>query len=121
MANSMLFQDWMTLKGRSASDVVVMPAMRYADLLHAVDVIFHTEISNSSGTDGTIHYQTAPTPDDALFEDAATVLFTASSPDATIVRFASASTPISRYVRWKLTASAAWEITFRVWMTIRSG
>jgi hypothetical protein len=33
-----------------------------------------------------------------------------------IVRWASASVPLARFVRWKLTASSAWNVTFRLWI-----
>lgn len=80
---------------------------------------FDTEISAYSGTGGQIAFQTAPARDDTLFADMDVVAFTQSSPAITIVRFADATLPLARYARWKISAAAAWEVTFRVWMTVR--
>lgn len=120
MPASMLLQDWITVKGQSGSVTVTMPAGSWPDLSGVLDVMLHTEISAYSGSGGQIAFQTAPARDDGLFEDMDTVAFTQSSPAITIVRFSSATVPVSRFVRWKISAAAAWEVTFRVWMTVRT-
>lgn len=122
MSTSLILQDWITLKG-AADTSVVQAVENWPDLGGYVDVQFHTQFTNATGTGGRIYLQTSPTRDDGLFADMASVSFTATPPVLTPIRFASASTPLSRYVRWKIAASAGYacDITFRIWMTLRTG
>lgn len=120
MAESMLLQDWTTAEGQAASAAVAMPAEEWPDLGACVEVVFHAEIAAWSGTGGLISLQSAPDLDEHLFLTMATVAFTAASPASRVVRLTSAR-PLSRWVRWRITATSAWKLTFRVWMTVRRG
>lgn len=126
MPASIMLQDWTVVSGQDYEMVVTMPSERWADLGGYVDVMFFTEISSySDGYGGVIALQTSPTRDESLFKTMATVTFQQSPPAVSIVRFASASVPLSRWVRWQVSAPSAttnrWDVAFRVWMTVRPG
>lgn len=121
MPAAMLLQDWITIQGNSSSDAVIQSADGWRDLQPITDVVFFLERKDYSGSGLTLHYQTSPTSDDSLFQDMATVAIAATGLTQTIVRFADASVPLARWVRWKVDASAAWRLTFRIWMTVRAG
>lgn len=121
MALPVLLQDWTSIQGNSSSDSVTQSADAWLDLQPFTDAIFYIERKDFSGTGLTVHYQTSPTSDDSLFQDMATVSISATGLTQTIVLFATASVPLARWVRWKVDASAAWRITFRVWMVVRAG
>lgn len=120
MPQSHLLQDWISIQGNSASDSVIMSADVWKDLSSYTDVVFYLERKDFSGSGLTLHYQTSPTQDDAMFQDMATVSISGTGLTQTTVLFATASVPLARWVRWKVDASAAWRLTFRVWMVVRA-
>lgn len=126
MPASMILQDWTVVQGQNASTTVTMPADRWVDLGGFVDVMFFTEISSyTGGYSGEIEFQTSPTRDESLFLTMDSVSFSEGVPAIKIVRFATATTPLSRWVRWKVSATGAttnrWDVSFRTWMTVRPG
>lgn len=120
MPQAVLLQDWTSVQGNSSSDSVTQSADTWLDLSPYSDVVFFFDRKDFSGSGLTIRFQTSPTTDDSLFQDMATVSVSATGVTQTIVRFADASVPLARWVRWKVDASAAWRLTFRVWTTVRS-
>lgn len=120
MPQSVLLQDWLTVKGVSSGEVVVQPAEDWVDLGGYVDVIFYLDVRDFSGSP-TIRYQTGPTQDESLFSTVSSIAVTATGLTQTAVRYASASVPIRRYVRWRIGGTAAFSLTFRVWMIARRG
>lgn len=120
MPQAMLLQDWISIQGNSSSDSVIQSADTWKDLSLYTDVVFYLERKDYSGSTLTLHYQTSPTQDDSLFQDMDTVSISATGLTQTVVRFASATTPLARWVRWKVDAAAAWRLTFRVWMVVRA-
>lgn len=63
--------------------------------------------------------ETSPTKDDNWFKTVATPSVTAAtSPTVAPVIFATATYPLARYLRWKVTAAGSGSptITFRIWV-----
>lgn len=64
--------------------------------------------------------ETSPTRDDVLFQNMDAATFVPSVGVTTkIYRYSSATVPLARFVRWKITGSATapWSVTFRIWLS----
>lgn len=120
MPKPFLIEDWTTVRG-APGEVITQTFDRYAQLGGFVDVIFYVECSYESNTP-TLSFQTSPVADDSYFAPMVTRVLAASS---TItqdkVLFASASVPLSHFVRWSITDASAFAATFRVWAVARPG
>jgi hypothetical protein len=122
MPSVILLQDLISVRGLSSSDVAVQAADQWLDLGGYVDIKFHTQVYSGSGTSGRIYFQTSPTRDDGLFVNMDhNAAITTTGLKTGIERFSSATVPLSRYLRWRITASAAWDVTFRTFVTVRPG
>lgn len=113
MAHTFLLQDWTHLQ---ATTQMVQDDSDWIDLAQFTDVVFYTSVKHFTGTAVTVHFQTSPSKDETLF--AAMASRTASVSDRLVdkVLFASASEPLARWARWRLTGTGAFEITFRIWV-----
>lgn len=113
------FQDWITVSGRNSTDVVVQSELDWLDAEPYSDISIMCHVSKfSSGT--IIAVQTSPAEDDSLFQTMVT--FSPSSTGITeqIVRYATASVPLARLIRWRATgASTGWSITFRLFVILK--
>ena len=132
--HTFLLQDWVTLRGSGSSSPVISSLTQsedgYLDMSGYSDVVVWFDVKDvvlGTGMTGiTLDFQTAPTKDDAYFRAMATgISLTASSPSATpgvfLALMNSASIPVSRWLRWKLTAagtpSTAWSVTIRMFVS----
>lgn len=118
MPHAYLMQDWTTVTA-GASGTVKQGEDRYLDLSGYQDVAIYLEVGTSSPTGLTLDVETSPNKEDTYFKSMTT--FTSpvaglTSPPA-VVRWSSATIPLARFVRWKITASSAWSITFRIWLS----
>lgn len=120
MPHSVLLQDWLTVQGVSSAEKVYQPESDWADLGGYIDVVFYLDVRALSGSP-TVRYQTSPTRDEAFFATMGSVGVTGTGLTQTVVRYASASVPLRRWVRWQIGGSSAFSLTFRVWATVRTG
>jgi hypothetical protein len=120
MPRSYLLQDWTTVRG-AANQTLTQSFQNYLDLDGYIDAIFYLQVSYVSSSP-VLNYQSAALPDDAYFYTIATRTLSASTtPFQDKVLFASAAAPMSRFIRWSITHTAAYAATFRVWCTVREG
>ena len=113
MGAAAVLQDWISVRGATSSVTVVQSTSEWLDASAYADVAFYLEVKDYSGSP-TISYQTSPNQDEALFQDMGSVAVAATGLTQTLVRFATASVPLARFVRWKVGGTAAWSLTFRV-------
>ena len=108
-------QPWITLKGSSNNFPIVQSASGWIDVGDFEDLVFYTDVREVSGG-VTLTFETAPVAENAAF-----VAMFAGFSAATGVRVDSVlasqpgtKVPAARYVRWRISAGGAWDITFRV-------
>lgn len=118
MARSVLLQDWIMIKGTSGTSIP-QAVQDYQDLEDGIDVTFLLEVADCAGTALSISYQTSPCLDDRLFRTMDNVAISSAGITQTIVRQATATNPLHRWVRWSVYASTNYSLTFRVWMSVR--
>jgi hypothetical protein len=130
-----VLQDWITIRGSSTGSgaTIIQTQADWLDLSPFQDVFFYIAVSELTGTVN-MSFETSPSLDDpssaggvslSLFTPVMTATQFASVPTTvTVVKapMLSASCPISRYLRWKLTSSSAtpWDMTFRVLVAANS-
>lgn len=117
-------QDWVTIRGATAVASVIQDEAGYAQLDAYQDVVFWLQVAEFTvpGTGTlTLNYETAPIKDESLFTAMTSVGVTAVSMTppkiSAVILSQNPSVPLSRWVRWHLvtaSASAAWDLTFRV-------
>lgn len=116
MPHSQLLQDWTTVTA-GANGIVKQGEDKYLDLSGYQDIAIYLEAGTVT-TATVLDIETSPNKEDAYFRTMAT--FTSPSAGVTlpptIVRWASATTPLARFVRWKLTNTGIWSATFRIWL-----
>lgn len=100
----------------------------WLDLVDYADVVFWVEVrsvSNPGAGNIVLTYETAPAMEESLFQPLGTVtLAVASTPVITKVELGSnPSTPLARYVRWKLagTAAGSWSVSLRIFAMANKG
>lgn len=104
---------WTRLQGSTASTMICQPASDWWDVSGFQDAIFAIDVRDYSNS-VRIYIQTATVAEDDAFMDL--VNHRPLSAGKTYFKFAStATTPVLRYVRWKVgNASAAWATQFRI-------
>src|SRR5438477_10567630 len=112
MAFPILLQGWVTIRGNTTGTVVTQQEACYADRTPFKDVVAFTEVSDIAGSVN-MALQTSPTRDDGFLAMAETRFIAPVGLTTTIMRYETATHPVTRYMRWRLTnAGAAWSITF---------
>ena len=118
-----LLQDWVTIRGASSLTQVKQGADEWLDLGDYEDVAITLDVRNV--TNAAIFYETSPAKQDASFlamvsRSTATGIATLATGQFVDRCYASlASVPPAQFLRWRLaqvTASTAWEATFRIWV-----
>ena len=122
-----VLQDWVTIRGATSITQVIQNETNWLSLEAYQDAIFWLQAPELTVGGGTvkINYETAPIKDETLFwpmgtaSGGITVIGNSMTPQFTQVilsTIGSTGTPLSRWVRWRLTNSATgvWDITFRV-------
>lgn len=120
MPQAVLLQDFISVAGKSSSDAVIQGEDQWVDLGGYADVYFFVDTKQTSGSPS-LSLETSPTRDDALFASMATFSLTGTGVTTSVVRYATATTPLRRWVRWKTSAAAPYRTTFRVWMVVTPG
>lgn len=121
--HSFLMQDWITVRGPGASTIVSQSESEYLDMRPFQDVVFWVDVRSvtlQASTTVSINFETAPAKEDGLFVAMRSAApFTAGSQTTQTfpALLTSASVPVSRWMRWKVTATSTtqWDITFRIW------
>ena len=116
MAGTFELSPWRSYSGAGGQTVAQsqrewVDAGDYADGMFWIDV---KSISNAS-----LSIETAPSDEDSYFEPLDAAITTAGT-HLLVSRFADATTPIMRYVRWKITGASAWSITFRCYGVLKN-
>ena len=116
-----VLQDWITIRGGTTITTIIQNEPSWAQLDAFQDVIFWTQVAEVTTGAGTIsiNYDTAPIKDETLFTAMATQGVSSASLTPTLnkILMASATTPVSKWVRWRITqsgTSSAWDMTFRI-------
>jgi hypothetical protein len=119
-----VLQDWVTIRGATAVTSVIQNEASYGQLDAYQDAIFWLQVAEVTvpGTGTlTLNYETAPIKDESLFASMATVGITTTTMTppkiSSVILSQNPAVPLSRWVRWHLvtaSASAAWDVTFRV-------
>jgi hypothetical protein len=114
---AILLQHWATIRGATMATTVNQPADRLADLLLFQDLFVCLEVSDVANA--TWNIQTSPTKDETLFGTMSNMRPTVAGVSNAAVLYSAAALPLSRYVRWQLTGTAAgaWSATFRIWLS----
>ena len=112
-----MLQQWLTVGG-AVSVVGLQGEDHYLDLGAYRDIVVYPEIGfSTSGT--TLAVQTSPIKDGAMFSNMASWVPTGTGTlTPAVVQFASSSVPLARYVRWRISNSSAWSVTFRIWVRV---
>ncbi len=112
-----------TIRAASTVTTVTQPEAQWLDLSGFADLIAFLEVREftlGGATTLTLAYQSAPTKDEAFFQNVTGVVTIATGLTVTKMLKASVTTPLSRFVRWQLgftgAASAAWDVVFRIWL-----
>lgn len=117
MAHVKLLQEWTTIQV-PLSGTVAQDENGWLDLTNYDDIVVWSQVRTASNI-STLDIETSPTKDDGWFTSMASPsVAAATAPVVTKVIFSSATTPLARFVRWKVTASGAGaaNITFRIWI-----
>ena len=130
------FQDWLTLRGTATGAIASITQTEsswldvspYQNVVAWLDV---REVTSPSGGSLYIDFQTGPAKDENYFlslvnqqgqSTSGVAMTSASSP--TVQRFLQdgAYTPLSRWLRWKVSTNVstttAWDVTFRIWLAV---
>jgi hypothetical protein len=114
MGAVVVLQDLITIQGLATTDIVIQSPDKWVDASKWSDVILYSQVYDYAGS-ARLFLQTSPTADEALFETMASIAVASTGTTTSIIRFASASVPLSRYVRWMADATAAnWRVVFRI-------
>ncbi len=124
MAISMLLQDWTTIQ-LAAADSIVQNEASWLDCGAYTDLVAYVSTKQATAASGaTLHLETAPSRDNELFAAGTSMFSLALTPTTTfapqLVRYASATVPLARWVRWRISSTAATVVNFRVWLALNS-
>jgi hypothetical protein len=115
-----MLQDWITLGGSTSTDTVIQSVRDWLRADDFSNIAFYLQAKEVSGT-VTLSYQTAPVEDEPFWVTMGTNQVTAATTRQTVYRYASAGTPLSSLVRFKVTgAGSAWRITFRLAVVMKN-
>jgi hypothetical protein len=108
-------QDWILLKGGSSNFGITQSASGWIDIGDFEDLVLYTDVRDVSGG-VTITYETSPVAQDGAFVGmiAGFSAATGVRVDSILASGAGTKVPPARFIRWRLSAGAAWEITFRI-------
>jgi hypothetical protein len=114
-------QDWLTIRASSTLLTVTQSEHAWLDLSEYRDVVLWTEVKELTINTGglvSITFTTCPTQDEELFARAVAPFLATPGVTASVVHTDSAPVALARWLRWQLLSSgatAAWDVTFRVW------
>ena len=123
MPQSFLLQGWTHVEGTAGNGIIQGEEGRL-DLSGFTDVVLYLS-TKACGNRTAFDYQTAPSKDDDLF---VSILPAPPGPvtpgpdgqDVQVIRFATATQPLARWLRWKLEDEDDYAATFRIWVSAAS-
>jgi len=115
-------QDWATIRGGSSIVTTTQSEHQWLDLSEYRDVTVWTEIKEATVGSGSVSvsFETCPSKDDALFAVAVTAFSAVPGVTVSVVHRDTASVPLGRWLRWKVTQAGAgqtWDVAFRIWVS----
>lgn len=121
--HTFILQDWTTIRANNAGSTVIQSEEGWLDLSLFQDVFFWVDVREITGT-VTLFFDTSPTADESLFQPLVAggqVLTASTTPTLVRAPMTSASVPIARYVRWRMSGTTnPWDATFRVVLAANS-
>ena len=117
MGIALLLQDWVTIGGGTGATAVAQPESGWIDVSLYQDLVSYIEIADYAPATPipSIAIQSAPTREESYFRDLVT-RSASITVGVDIARFASASSPPSRWLRWRISGTPTWRVTFRIWL-----
>ncbi len=122
MSDTVCLQEWTSILGNGNS--VTQSVGGWVDLPPYQDVALYVEISANSAA--TLTLQTSPTREEAYFIPLTNALgspvaYTGSGLQTVLVYSVanSAEQVLARFLRWSVSGSGSWFITFRVWLSVQ--
>ncbi len=101
-AHAFLMEDWISIQAEP-DVIVVQDSSKWLDLQHFQDVEFFVRTGRVTDSDeALLRLQTAPFPEHAMFRTMVEFSLESHSTFQATVRFATATVPLSRFVRWTL-------------------
>lgn len=120
MGTSVLMQDWITLQGNSSADAVVQPGSEWIDAQDFVDYTILLDVREAT-SNLRVEIETSPIEDESMFTGSTSFVPTSMGVYQQVVRFATATVPLARYLRWRVHhASSSWKITFRLFLILKT-
>lgn len=121
MAHAVCLQEWATVQGASSTTVVHQDEQSWLNLAAFQDVALYLDVADFGG-DPLPVVESAPSKDEpvfqALFRGAGPIGSTGLQP-LRIARFAdNRPPPLATWVRWSISGSSAWSLTFRIWLSV---
>ena len=113
--HAFVLQDWVTIQGGAAT--ITQSEQDWLDLSPYQDVTFWLHVTQASGSPS-VTYQTSPSEDDVLFQSmtGSAVALAGGTVTVTKVIMESAPAPVARFVRWQVTGTPPWQVTFRIFV-----
>jgi len=112
-------QDYINIRADSAATFVNQNETGWLDLSGFQDVVAFLEVKGFAGAVIAMGYQTSPSKDETLFANAVGAVTLVTGLTTTPILKATATVPLARWFRWKLTATTitgVWDAYFRVWL-----
>lgn len=120
---SFVLQDWITIRGTDTTSFIQtekdwLDMSPYQDVVAWLDV--RSETSNGPTTYNVLYLETAPAPDDSLFQPMNAIgANMQAQPTPTVIQYlmGSATVPVAQFVRWRIVGAPTagkWDVTFRI-------
>lgn len=110
-------QPWLTIRGPD-SGTLIQDQDSWLDLQDYDDLVIWYEVADQSNVDG-LAVETAPVLDETMFVSVISLgVGVTSGPRLETAMLASATVPLARYLRWKVTGriGSSFSLTFRIWV-----
>jgi hypothetical protein len=119
--HSILLQDWTTLKGE-ANTSIIQSEESWIDTAYLQDLVFWLDVRGLPATNVLITYETSPRKENALFMPTVGSVSMTSAGDSGVIRATpvlaqDALVPPGRWTRWRVSATDAWAVTFRLFVS----
>jgi hypothetical protein len=122
--HTFVLQEWTTIRGASSGSglTIVQSERDWLDLSPFQDLFAWVDVREVTGANVNLFFDTSPTEDENFFVSmtGATsvtggVLAAATNPVIAKLPMLTATVPLSRYLRWRLTSTTGtWDVTMRI-------
>jgi hypothetical protein len=107
-----------TVRGSSNYTSILQGEEAWLDVSEYDDIAFYLNVQNVTGT-VTLTYQTSPLKDGDSFLSIGLPITLAAGARVDVVRARAAFPAIARYVRWLMTGSGTFDVTFSIDVAVR--